>query len=63
MKVKDLIKQLLEYDLNSKVLITTYYSEKKQKETRSIGCYFEVSGVDNIGGDNIEIIFEDWRDK
>lgn len=62
MKVKDLIKQLLEYDIDSEVLITTYYSEKKKKETRSIGAYFEVSNVDTTGGVT-EIIFKDWRDK
>ena len=60
MTVKQLITQLLDYDLNNEVVVGVDYPPKKQAETGCIGAEFEIRNVSNLGG-TIEIKVHDWR--
>lgn len=60
MTVKQLITQLLDYDLNNEVVVGVDYPPKKQAETGCTGSDFEITNVSNFGG-TIEIKVHDWR--
>ena len=62
MTIKDLIKELLEYNLNDEVCVAVDYSEEKKKETGCKGAIFDIINID-IFGASVKIKIRDWREK
>lgn len=61
MKVKELIMQLLEYDMNSEVRVTTTdVSRMKEFSPKKNNVVFGITGTEGWGR-TVDIAFEDWR--
>lgn len=63
MKVKELIMQLLEYDMNAEVrLTTTDESRMKEFSPKKNNVVFSITGTESWGRGSVDIAFDDWRD-
>ena len=60
MTVKELIKLLLEYDLNTDVGVAVDYTEEKRRETGCMGARFDIICVERWSG-SVELKVKDWR--
>lgn len=62
MTVRELIKTLMDYNLDTEIVIATdkEYIDDRGRECK--GKMFEIKGIDTFGI-CIEILFDDWRDK
>ena len=62
MKVKELITQLLEYDMNAEVrLTTTDESRMKEFSPKKNNVVFDITGTESWYGRSVDIAFDDWR--
>jgi hypothetical protein len=62
MKVKELITQLLEYDMNAEVrLTTTDESRMKSFSPKKNNVVFSITGTESWGRGSVDIAFDDWR--
>ena len=63
MTVKDLITNLLEYDMNATVSIAVDYDGKQQRETGCVGAEFPIMDVRRFNRHSVEIVMVDWRNQ
>ena len=62
MKVKELITQLLEYDMNAEVRLTTTDTSRMMKfSPKKNNVVFDITGTEGWGRGSVDIAFEDWR--
>ena len=59
MKVKELITNLLEFDMNSDVKLAVHTLTGGNYLS---GYWFDIKGFDTFGTNTTEIVFEDWRE-
>lgn len=62
MTVKELITQLLEYDMNTKVNLAYNKEHDDGYDGNCSGYLFDIDDVDYWNG-SVEITFTDWREK
>lgn len=61
MKVKELITQLLEYDMDAEVRVTTTdESRMKEFSPKKNNVVFSITGTESWGK-SVDIAFDDWR--
>lgn len=62
MTVKELITELLEYDMNSEVRVAINKKHINKYGNEVDGYQFDIEKINDFGGIT-EIVFEDWRDE
>jgi hypothetical protein len=61
MTVRELIKELIDYNLDAEIVVATdkKYVDKRGEECK--GRMFEIKDTDTFGS-CVEILFDDWRE-
>lgn len=60
MTVRELIKELMDYDLNKDIFVATDKEYQHKDGYKVKGRTFHITGIKNFAG-CVDIIFDDWR--
>lgn len=62
MTIRELIKELLNYNLDSEIVVATDKEYVNELGHECKGRIFDIKNIDTFGG-CVEILFDDWRDE